>query len=65
MMRWPACRRPRIGPILKPEVLLWQCRLDGGAYKCTIAVLLFAGTPIDLPSILVTGKGQQFCSLAY
>ncbi len=34
MRRWQACRPPRIEPTLKPEVLHWQCRLDGGAYKC-------------------------------
>ena len=32
MRRWQACRPPRIEPTLKPEVLHWQCRLDGGAY---------------------------------
>ena len=29
MRRWQACRPPRIEPTLKPEVLHWQCRLDG------------------------------------
>jgi hypothetical protein len=36
MTRWPACRQPRIEPILKPEVLHWQCRLDGGAYEARV-----------------------------
>ena len=33
MMRWRACRPPRIGLTLKPEVHPWRCLVDRGAYK--------------------------------
>lgn len=35
MTRWLGSRRCCIGPNLKPEVLLWPCRRDRGAYVTT------------------------------